>query len=376
MTSWTAALKCNAVHPRETGTIPLEYAAYTTNNWFPSDGVIAVSDKGSMTMELLPMFIRHFNRNARRYVNSGESIVITIDGHRSRNGVEWLQLCQQFSIEVVQAPANTTHFLQPCDSHILKSFKSSMRRLRDAFCTSNIMDTRAVNFKLAVGLAGYRGIKPWIVRKSFEDVGLFPMDYRFLNKFKKNTARSPGNIGENLTMSKEMGTDGSNTSEISAWTQRIPDRITADKVRNIAVAYRNRPSEMLELIATEMSNAQTANANVKSVEQPRSGGDESSLKGHRLLRVNPSGSGALCLTRTEHVQMLVEKKKAEEHKRKEIEEKRAQAAIRKKNQCSNRQRKRSKSKQKESEKVVDCNFAREFEGVFDNGIGTCPAVQK
>ena len=129
-----------------------------------------------MTMEILPVFIRQFNQNARKYVPHDEPVVLTVHGHRSCIGQEWLHLCQQFRIEVIPAPVYNAYFLQLCDSHTKKSFKRNMRRLKDFFCSVAIMNTRTVNFKIAAGVEGYRGITPGIALKSFQDVGLHPMD--------------------------------------------------------------------------------------------------------------------------------------------------------------------------------------------------------
>ena len=97
-------------------------------------------------------------------------------------GLDWLNTCRKYKIEVVQAPENTSHFLKLYDSFVNKAFKANMNRFRDYMCSSQVVDTVTISFKLAAGVAGYLGIKPWIVRDSWKSVGLYPMDYRFLDK--------------------------------------------------------------------------------------------------------------------------------------------------------------------------------------------------
>ena len=93
---------------------------FTRKGWFPDDGVIVCSERGSMTSDLLPVFIRHLNRNIRNVVSEDEHVLVTLDGHSSRKGLAWLREAKQAKMVVVRSPANTTHFLQPWDLRVNK----------------------------------------------------------------------------------------------------------------------------------------------------------------------------------------------------------------------------------------------------------------
>ena len=170
-----------------------------------------------------------------------------------------------------------------------------MRCLRDAFCATYASDIRGISFKLEVGVAWYRGIKPWIARKAFEDHGIFPMDYRFLNKFSKRVCRAPANIGEKLAMSLQMAQENRALCRV-ADAQRTADETTADKISKTVSCNRRIPSEMLQQISIEMSKTKPANDVLRSVEPPRASARESKSSNACLPRLNPGGSGAVCLT--------------------------------------------------------------------------------
>ena len=84
-----------------------------------------------MTMALLPVFIESFNKNVRAYVSEDEHVLLTLDTHKSRNGIEWLNTFIKYNIELEQVPTNTTHSLQPCDAFVNKEFKINMSRFQD-----------------------------------------------------------------------------------------------------------------------------------------------------------------------------------------------------------------------------------------------------
>ncbi len=65
-----------------------------------------------------------------------------------RIGFEWLDLCQKTNCEVVQAPANTSRFLQPCDQFVNKAFQGAASDVRDKVNSMAIVNTKSVQIKL------------------------------------------------------------------------------------------------------------------------------------------------------------------------------------------------------------------------------------
>ncbi len=72
-----------------------------------------------------------------------------------KNGCDLLALCRQNNCEVVQAPTNTSHFLQPCDQVVDKAFKGAVKDMTDEVTSMAIANKKAVQFKLMCGVFGF-----------------------------------------------------------------------------------------------------------------------------------------------------------------------------------------------------------------------------
>ena len=81
------------------------------DEWFPENSCIVVSESGSMTKALIPILVEHINTNIRKIIPVDKRVCLVLDGHSSRKGWDWLETCVSHNIEVVQSPANTSHFL-------------------------------------------------------------------------------------------------------------------------------------------------------------------------------------------------------------------------------------------------------------------------
>ncbi len=64
----------------------------TEQDWFPAEGVVKMSQKGSMTREIITSFVKHLDKYVRNFFPSSTSYLLTLDGHKSRIGFEWLEL--------------------------------------------------------------------------------------------------------------------------------------------------------------------------------------------------------------------------------------------------------------------------------------------
>lgn len=85
-------------------------AEYTRPNRFPREGVIMVSENGSMEMDIMPAMVKHINKTFRSLVHT-EPYLFCLDGDSSRKGVEWIEECKSVSCEAVISPGNISHFL-------------------------------------------------------------------------------------------------------------------------------------------------------------------------------------------------------------------------------------------------------------------------
>ena len=75
----------------------------TKTGWMPSDVCVTISDKGLMDMELIKIFVQHLDRFVRKHLPGSLSYVILLDGHGSRGGVEWLNICQDKNVKLCRA---------------------------------------------------------------------------------------------------------------------------------------------------------------------------------------------------------------------------------------------------------------------------------
>ena len=207
---------------------------FEQENWFPKDGVIKCTEKGSMEMSIMPAFIKHLNAYVRSFLPNDVSYLLSLDGHGSRNGVEWLELCSENRCEVVVSPANTSHFLQPCDQFVNKTFKMEMRTIRDEFAKSGILDTRSVRFNLVCGVHAYNTITVRDATASFARAGIFPFSPEFPEQFKSVS-----------------------TTSDSSSTQRVCDGRTVAALRDVILSNGYGHSRKLQKINEILRKAET-----------------------------------------------------------------------------------------------------------------------
>lgn len=100
------------------------------------------------------LFIKH-------HVDKQRHVLLLIDGHTSRNGLQWLELCEQYNIFPAPLPSNTTNSLQPCEQDLNRSLKREVRRLQDEFLTIPPIPTCSMSLKLIILAMGeYKSIIP------------------------------------------------------------------------------------------------------------------------------------------------------------------------------------------------------------------------
>lgn len=128
------------------------------------------------------------------------------------------------NIEVVQLPANTTHFLQPCDLHVNKKISKGVKSRYDELKRICAVNMTAVRMKIIVGLGGLYNVSQDDIVRSFNECGLWPMNYRFTKKFEgdKNTEDNGG------AMVSANGTD-----DVNRKSQRMTDQKTLSSFRRL-----------------------------------------------------------------------------------------------------------------------------------------------
>ncbi|KAI0566382.1 hypothetical protein FGB62_9g29 [Gracilaria domingensis] len=160
--------------------------------------MIATSPHGSFTKEVLPHVIEHLARFIRKSVAREKPVVMLLDGHASRRGYELLDVCVAHNIEFVQCQANTSYFLQLVDQFENKTFNTIVRAVRDELLSVAPLPLTCINLKLMLGVCGWNSITVADAIRGFDACGLWPMDYRFFNKFDNKFDESLSERGEKM----------------------------------------------------------------------------------------------------------------------------------------------------------------------------------
>ena len=99
------------------------------SGWLRSECVLRCTLNGSIEEQTLPMFIDHFDNFVRQIVPPDLAVALFLDGHFSRNGIEWVEKAQNRNIEVLVLPANTTHFCSLVTTKSIKRSKGQCEKL-------------------------------------------------------------------------------------------------------------------------------------------------------------------------------------------------------------------------------------------------------
>ena len=316
----------DAVHGNHSDAISGICARYSVPGWFPDEeGVVKMTDNGSMEMDVLQAFISHISKHFRKIVGK-QSVLLTLDGHASRNGAGWIEECRRNNIEAVIAPANTSHFLQPCDQAVNKRFNSAMRELRDAYVSQCDVDTRKVSFNLACAVHAHEQITATEITKSFAGTGLYPFQLHFALRYKKNTDE----LREDAQCKANDLSKAGVASRLGSVMKRMSDKETFAKLQ-AAFSSTCGPSTAIQAISCILKNANTANSIVLSAQSSRSA---PAVRGESLPMVlYAPGAAAECVTLRETLNMRrkeEEMKKqvaAEKAQQKRLGQKRKKAAI-------------------------------------------------
>lgn len=87
----------------------------------------------------------------------------------------------EVNIMVVQLPANTSHFLQPCDSSINNRIKDTPREVRDIHVRAELYSNANIALTINLEVAGYRSLNTQLATQSFFNTGMWPMEFQFLD---------------------------------------------------------------------------------------------------------------------------------------------------------------------------------------------------
>jgi len=239
MSNWFDPLLETEVNQKSGGLQAVGLSWLKDPNWFPEDAHISMSDNGSMEKRLISFAVDHIARAARKSISPSDTFCLTLDGHSSREGWEWLENAKSHKCAVVQSPSDTTHFLQPCDQDVNKFYQKAVRKAREKLLRVTHLDLRSVRACLMLSIIAHYELSPATIRKSFEDVGLWPMNFSFIERFEQGSEKEEQALSNRLK-------NGSVASRIQAVAQRAKDADTHQSL--LTLLQSNLPPSTFHLL--------------------------------------------------------------------------------------------------------------------------------
>lgn len=134
-------------------------------DWLPNESLVYTSAQGSVTMEPMPYLVQHFDKFVPVLVLREKPIqqidkfvpvlvlrekpvLLLIDGNSARREENWITNCRQSKFCVVQLPANTSHFLQPCNESNNRIFETTTRAIGNISARTGLYSNAVSAFKI------------------------------------------------------------------------------------------------------------------------------------------------------------------------------------------------------------------------------------
>lgn len=292
MTGWTAPLP---IDPKNVVVLPggVDLRPYCKDGWFPGKGVIRCTPNGSMTIEELPVFLKFLDDFVRETLPKEQSYATLLDGHSSRSlsKIEWLLQAAERNQQCVQAPANTSHFAQACDQRVNSVISQGVKLAGDAMRANNLLITHSTAGKIMCGVIALRRLSAMDVHRSWDSVGLWPMDYRFCD-----WAREKWGSGEAEHFEEE------DTNEVNA--SRRSDAEIVELLLEKLVDENLHPAVKAQQAAMILKKSVTANSVLQETLRlaPRDNPAPRPPRSKRLpigYSLTPGGTPAMYLTQDE-----------------------------------------------------------------------------
>lgn len=121
-----------------------------------------------MQLYTIGFVLGHMNLHAQKLVpNVHKPFLLLLHGHKSRGAFQWLEKVKLANSEIIQPPTNTSHFLEPCDSTINKTFNRTIRSTSDILNSLSFIDTGDMSIRLMLGVSGYRSLTRVVLKQAF-----------------------------------------------------------------------------------------------------------------------------------------------------------------------------------------------------------------
>jgi hypothetical protein len=157
-------------------------AWYDGSEVLPSDTVTAISANGWISDELSLTWLRQFNEATKdpERTKRGEKRYLIFDGHGSHLTFEFLHFCAENNIIPFGFMPHSTHLCQPLDGKPFLNYKQQFRLANNELSFWGGKPYGKAEFLQIIGPIREKALTKRIIRESFKDRGIWPVDGRHI----------------------------------------------------------------------------------------------------------------------------------------------------------------------------------------------------
>jgi hypothetical protein len=142
----------------------------------PPNTMVGTSPNGWISDQLANQWLDYFIEATRDRTKRGEKRILIFDGHGAHLTLEFLQKCEDHNILPFGFIAHSTHLCQPLDGKPFLSYKQHFRSLNNDISYWAGEPMGKAEFLRAIGPVRSKAFNQRIIRESFKDRGIYPVD--------------------------------------------------------------------------------------------------------------------------------------------------------------------------------------------------------
>jgi hypothetical protein len=142
----------------------------------PPNTMVGTSPNGWISDQLANQWLDYFIKATCDRTKRGEKRIIIFDGHGAHLTLEFLQKCEDHDILPIGFIAHSTHLCQPLDGKPFLSYKQHFRSLNNEISYWAGEPIGKAEFLRAIGPVRSKAFNQRIIRESFKDRGIYPVN--------------------------------------------------------------------------------------------------------------------------------------------------------------------------------------------------------
>jgi hypothetical protein len=142
----------------------------------PPTTMVGTSPNGWISDQLANQWLDYFIEATRDRTKRGEKRILIFDGHGAHLTLEFLQKCEDYDILPFGFIPHSTHLCQPLDGKPFLSYKQHFRSLNNEISYWAGEPMGKAEFLRVIGPVRSKAFNQRIIRESFKDRGIYPVD--------------------------------------------------------------------------------------------------------------------------------------------------------------------------------------------------------